>query len=65
MHAICVVALGEETDRDALLAHCAKELPAHMVPRDVEFVPELPRSPNGKVDYKGLKAARVERVANS
>ncbi|MHC4731201.1 MAG: class I adenylate-forming enzyme family protein, partial [Planctomycetota bacterium] len=64
VHAICVVAGGRETDAAALLAHCATELPQHMLPRDVEFVPELPRSPNGKVDYKGLKAARVERVAN-
>jgi acyl-CoA ligase (AMP-forming) (exosortase A-associated) len=62
VHAICVVAEGRETDAATLLAHCAKELPQHMLPRDVEFVPELPRSPNGKVDYKGLKAARVERV---
>jgi len=64
VHAICVVADGQETDAAALLAHCATELPQHMLPREVEFVPELPRSPNGKVDYKGLKAARVERVAN-
>ncbi|MHC4972996.1 MAG: AMP-binding enzyme [Planctomycetota bacterium] len=62
VHAICVVTEGQETDAATLLAHCAKELPQHMLPRDVEFVPELPRSPNGKVDYKGLKAARVERV---
>ncbi|MHC4549812.1 MAG: acyl-CoA ligase (AMP-forming), exosortase A system-associated [Planctomycetota bacterium] len=65
VHAICVVAEGQRTDRDALLTHCAEELPQHMLPRDVEFLPELPRSPNGKVDYKGLKAARLQRVANS
>jgi acyl-CoA ligase (AMP-forming) (exosortase A-associated) len=62
VHAICVVTEGKETDAATLLAHCATELPQHMLPREVEFVPELPRSPNGKVDYKGLKAARVERV---
>ncbi|MHC4817070.1 MAG: acyl-CoA ligase (AMP-forming), exosortase A system-associated [Planctomycetota bacterium] len=63
VHAVCVVAEGRETDAATLLAHCATELPQHMLPREVEFIPELPRSPNGKVDYKGLKAARVERVA--
>ena len=64
VHAVCVVAEGCETDAATLLAHCATELPQHMLPREVEFVPALPRSPNGKVDYKGLKAARVERVAH-
>ncbi|MGH7162605.1 MAG: acyl-CoA ligase (AMP-forming), exosortase A system-associated [Planctomycetota bacterium] len=62
VHAICVLADGAPADREALLAHCARELPQHMVPRDVEFVGELPRSPNGKVDYKGLKAERVTRA---
>jgi acyl-coenzyme A synthetase/AMP-(fatty) acid ligase len=31
-----------------------------MVPREIEWVEELPRSPNGKVDYKLLKAQRAE-----
>jgi acyl-CoA synthetase (AMP-forming)/AMP-acid ligase II len=30
-----------------------------MVPRDIEVVSELPTTPNGKVDYKGLVAERV------
>jgi len=65
VHAVCVASPGAEVERDALLKHCAEKLPQHMVPRDVEFVAELPRSPNGKVDHKGLKAARVERVART
>jgi acyl-coenzyme A synthetase/AMP-(fatty) acid ligase len=31
-----------------------------MVPREIEWVEELPRSPNGKVDYKLLKAQRAD-----
>ena len=46
-------------DVEPILARCAKDLPAHMVPREIEYVDELPRSPNGKVDYKLLKSQRV------
>ncbi len=63
VHAIVVAASGQPAERDALLSHCTRELPAHMVPRDVEFVAELRRSPNGKVDYKRLRAERAEPKA--
>jgi acyl-CoA ligase (AMP-forming) (exosortase A-associated) len=59
VHAICVAVNDKVVDRDALLEHCARELPRHMLPRDIEFVEALPRTPNGKVDYRGLKAARA------
>jgi acyl-CoA ligase (AMP-forming) (exosortase A-associated) len=58
VHALVVPETGAEVDRDALLARCVRDLPAHMVPRAIEIVSELPRSPNGKVDYKRLKAER-------
>lgn len=59
VHAVVVAAEGATPDPEELIARCARELPAHMVPRDVEFVRELPRSPNGKVDYKQLRAERI------
>ena len=59
VHAVCVASPGATRDGAALLAHCARTLPQHMLPREVEFVDELPRSPNGKVDYKALKAERA------
>ena len=59
VHAICVPVGGQAVDKDALLEHCARELPRHMLPREIEFVDSLPRTPNGKVDYRGLKAART------
>ncbi len=59
VHAVAVNGAAGPADKAELLAHCARELPPHMVPRDIEFVAELPRSPNGKVDYKLLKAERA------
>lgn len=63
VHAVVVLSPGETADRDVFMQACAKELPAHMQPRDIEFVGELPRSPNGKVDYKVLRAERAEPKA--
>jgi len=59
VHAICVAVADQTIDKDALLEYCARELPRHMLPRDIEFVESLPRTPNGKVDYRGLQAARI------
>jgi len=56
--AVCVAA-GAGADRSAILARCARELPQYMLPRDIEFVAELPLSPHGKVDYRALRAARL------
>jgi acyl-coenzyme A synthetase/AMP-(fatty) acid ligase len=59
VHGIVVPLPGSPPDAEALIGHCAKAFPPYMVPRTVEFVEALPKSPNGKVDYKGLRAARV------
>lgn len=59
VYAIVVPVPGAHPTKDELLRHCARALPPHMVPGDVEFVSELPRSPNGKVDYKRLRAERI------
>jgi acyl-CoA synthetase (AMP-forming)/AMP-acid ligase II len=40
------------------LRRCARALPAFMVPREIELVSMLPLSPNGKTDYKALRAQR-------
>ena len=65
VHAICVAVGDQVVDKDALLEHCARELPRHMLPRDIEFVEALPRTPNGKVDYRTLKAARIDGESTS
>jgi acyl-CoA ligase (AMP-forming) (exosortase A-associated) len=63
VHAVVVAAPGATPDGEALVMHAVTQLPAHMVPREVEYVADLPRSPNGKVDYRKLKAERTGPTA--
>lgn len=62
VHAVVVAADGKPPPKDDLLSLCARELPAHMVPLDITFRDQLPRSPNGKVDYKGLRREFLEQA---
>ena len=41
------------TDKD-VLAHCKKRLEPFMVPKHIQFVPELPKTSTGKISKKGL-----------
>ena len=61
VHAVCVAAPDREPDAEALRLRCVEQLPLHMQPKELEFVVELPRSPNGKVDYRALRAERTGR----
>jgi len=49
-------AAGPELEAE-LLAHCRSQLATYKCPRDVDFVAELPRDPNGKL-YKRLLRER-------
>jgi L-proline---[L-prolyl-carrier protein] ligase len=49
--------LAEGAERPGLLRikqHCARHLPAYMVPKAALLLDELPYSPNGKIDYRRL-----------
>ena len=46
---------------EQVLRRCALRLPAYMVPKSIEVVDALPKTPNGKIDYKSLRAERVGR----
>ncbi len=46
---------GQTFDADALIAFCSKQVPRHMVPKVVETMEKLPKTPTGKVDYPGLR----------
>ena len=58
VHAVAIAA-GDGADMAKALAAAAEDLPAYMVPREIELVDALPLSQNGKVDYKALVAARA------
>ncbi|MEM8961818.1 MAG: amino acid adenylation domain-containing protein [Acidobacteriota bacterium] len=47
----------------ALRERVEETLPAFMVPETIVAVDELPRRPNGKVDYRALPDVDLERVA--
>jgi long-chain acyl-CoA synthetase len=45
-----------ELDRDAVKAHCRQHLARYKMPKQIEFVDELPKTPVGKVLRKDLRA---------
>jgi fatty-acyl-CoA synthase len=56
--AFVVPAEGHEPDADALKAHVKRTLAGYKVPRDVVFLPELPRNATGKVLKRELAAGQ-------
>jgi acyl-CoA ligase (AMP-forming) (exosortase A-associated) len=46
---------GEIVKAEALIAFCTERLPRYMVPKVVEVVGQLPKTPSGKVDYPTLR----------
>ena len=46
-------------DHVAVLQHCAKRLPYFAVPRYLEYIAELPKTPTGKVLKRTLRAAET------
>ncbi|WP_431936262.1 class I adenylate-forming enzyme family protein [Micromonospora sp. RP3T] len=59
--ALVVAVPGVPVDRAALHGHLRRSLPAHQVPRRIEFVPDLPRLPNGKVDRRSAGSLVSQR----
>ena len=54
---------GAEVDAIDVIAHVRAKLAAYKAPKQVVVVPTIGRAPNGKVDYKRLKAEATERTA--
>lgn len=50
-----IVKEGNLTDKE-VVAHCRELLTAYKIPRHITFVPELPKSPVGKILRKELRA---------
>ena len=45
----------EAVDGDRLLMFCSEKLPKYMVPKSIDLVGDLPKTPNGKIDYPKLQ----------
>lgn len=52
--AVVVLRTGESLTEDQLVDHCRQHLANFKVPRRVEFVDALPKSPNGKIIRRAL-----------
>jgi acyl-coenzyme A synthetase/AMP-(fatty) acid ligase len=46
---------GPEFDEQAVLRHCIRHLEDFAVPKRVEFLEELPKTPNAKIDKQALQ----------
>jgi long-chain acyl-CoA synthetase len=55
--AFVVLAPGTDVTEEELLAHCRERLAKYKAPREIRFVPMLPKSPIGKVLKKELRAS--------
>jgi amino acid adenylation domain-containing protein len=61
---VAYVVPGSETfDEDALRAHMAARLPAHMLPTAFVRLPMLPTTPGGKLDRAALPDARTHGLS--
>lgn len=46
---------GEQLNAESLIVHCGLRLPRFMVPKTIELLEELPKTPSGKIDYPALR----------
>jgi acyl-coenzyme A synthetase/AMP-(fatty) acid ligase len=46
---------GRELTAAAVLAHCRANLEDYMVPQQVEFLAELPKTESGKISHRSLR----------
>ncbi len=56
VRACVMLRAGEKLDASAVIEYCRARLATYKKPRDVDFVEDLPRLFNGKIDKKALRA---------
>lgn len=57
--AFILCATGFHITKKEVLKHCSSSLESYKVPKYVEFVQNLPRTPNGKIDKRALRHERM------
>jgi long-chain acyl-CoA synthetase len=62
--AYIVPAPGVELAQKEVLKYCAENMETFMVPKYIEFMDSLPKTPNGKIDKKELKAKAEASVSD-
>ena len=63
---LCACVVAESGDEPSLIEAkqlCAARLPRYMVVDAIEVLPDLPRTPNGKIDRRALSERRASRSA--
>ena len=60
---VAAVVWQKETDKDGLLDHLRRQLPAVFIPKLVITVDSIPRNSAGKIDRQGLKELIAQRTA--
>lgn len=55
----CIVASGDTPDPAAILDWCVERMPRYAVPRYIEFVTELDKTPTGKLRKQDLRDAGI------
>jgi long-chain acyl-CoA synthetase len=58
--AFIVATHGAILTEKQVMKHCAENMEIFMVPKYVKFMDSLPKTPNGKIDKKQLKAMEIE-----
>lgn len=53
---VVMIRKGSALSNEELVAHCIETMPYFAVPRYIEFVSDLPRTPSGKVEKHKLRA---------
>ena len=55
---------GSQQTTEALLAHCKEELPEYMIPEEIIYRNDFPRTSRGKVDYRALEHEAQKEMEN-
>jgi len=60
--AYVVLKPGETLTAEEIIRHCIKKMAKFKVPKEIEFIGQLPRNPSGKVLKRELRARHTKRI---